>query len=227
MLSYGCIRMFFVNLQDRAELLDFLDSIADYLPADEREQALLLLEKQALAEPLSDKELADQISRHAVLSWPARRAIQQHVESEGGEREWLRVLELARPTTAFLLKRMRERTGAQTLSHLLKAPGIESVLHGEERTEIELLRPEIWAELWNASANDLQLRVEEANRELEQMHQRLQKLERFSDQSENKQELQKKIKAFQDRIYFGGEVVPLQELDEELQLTIGDVLGQS
>lgn len=226
MLSYDRICMPFVNLQDREELLDFLDSVVDYLPVDERERALVLLEKQALAEPVSEKELADEISRHAVLTWPARRAIQQHVESEGAEREWQRILELARPTTAFLLKRVREQTGSRSLSQTLVAPGVESALHGEERTEIELLRPEIWAELWNASANDLQLRVEEANRELEQMHQRLQKLERFSDQSQNKQELQKKIKAFQDRIYFGGEVVPLQELDEELQLTIGDVLGQ-
>lgn len=218
--------MSFLNVQDRAELLDFLDSIIDYLPLEERERAQLLVKEPSLAEPLSQDELMNQVQRHAILTWPARRAIQQHLESEGAEREWQRMVEVARPTTVLLLKRARERTGAKTLSELLTTPGIESVLHGDERIEVELLRPEIWAELWIANQKDLALRKEEANRELEQMHQRLQKLERFSAQSEKREVLQQKIRGFQDRIYFAGESIPLEQLDEELQLTIGDVLGQ-
>ncbi len=224
MVSYRPIRMSFVNLQDRAELLDFLDAILEYLPADEQDRAREMRNVSALGEPLSDDELAQQVLQYAMLSWPTRRAIQQHIEGEGAEKEWQSLLELARPATVFLLKRAREQTGVRSLSELLAVPQIDSVLQGDERMEVELLRPEIAAELWSTSANDLSLRVEEARRELEHMHQRLQTLERFSEQSENKALLQEKVRTFQDRIYFGGEAIPLAQLDEELQLTIGDVL---
>lgn len=224
-LSYDVLRMPFVNLQDRSQTLDFLDSILDYLSTEEKEEALALLGKSE-EESLSQGDLADRVTRSAILSWPARRAVQQYVFSEGSEDEWRRMLDAVRPATAFLLKRTRERLGVQGLSELMATPGIESALHGQERTEIELLQPEIWADIWHDSAEQLVLRVEEANRELEQMHVRLEKLERFLDQAKEREVLEEKIQEYKDRIYFGGEVIPFEQLDEELRLTIGDVLGQ-
>lgn len=216
----------FLNTQDRAELLDFMDAIAEYLPADEYERATQILDEKSGAEPLSQAELAGRVLQQAVLSWPARRAVQRYVEADGAEVEWERLLETVRPTTAFLLKRLQERTGTRTLSQILALPDIASALQGEERTELELVRPEIWVELWQAQPEELALHTKEANKELEMMHQRLQKLEQFSAQSGKQEALAKKIREFQDRIYFGGESIPLEQLDEELRLTIGDVLGQ-
>lgn len=217
--------MSFLNTRDRAELLDFMDSIADYLPVDERERAWQILEEK-MEEPLSQAELAGRVLQQAVLTWPARRAIQRYVNAEGAEAEWEKLFETVRPATGFLLKRARERSGARTFSQLLETADIAAAIQGEERTELELVRPEILIDLWRAQPNELQAHTHEANKELAMMHERLQKLEQFSVQSEKRAALAEKIREFQERIYFGGESIPLEKLDEELQLTIGDVLGQ-
>ena len=86
----------FLNTQDRAELLDFMDSIADYLPADERERAWQILEEK-MEEPLSQAELAGRVLQQAVLTWPARRAIQRYVNAEGADAEWEKLFETIRP----------------------------------------------------------------------------------------------------------------------------------
>lgn len=220
----SAVSMSFLNTQDRAELLAFIDSIVDYLPPEERERAFALLQEKQGAEPLSQAELAGQVLQHAVFTWPARRAVQRFVEAEGAEAEWTKLLETVRPTTAFLLKRLRERTGARSLGQVLGLPEIATVIQGEERTELELVRPEIWIELWQAQPETLASHTQEATKELQAMQQRLQKLEQFSAQSEKKAEVAEKIRDFQDRIYFRGESISLEKLNEELQLTIGDVL---
>ncbi len=216
--------MSFLTTRDRLELLDFMDSIMEYLPSDERERARQLLNDSASHAALSQAELAGRVLQQAVLAWPARRAVQRFVETEGAEFEWRKVLETARPTTGFLLKRLRDRTQTSTLSQLLAHSESGTALQGAEREEIELLQPEIWIECWLAQPEALAGHLREANRELELMHQRLQKLEHFSTQSEKRSELLNKVRSFQERIYFGGASIPLEQLDEELQLTIGDVL---
>jgi hypothetical protein len=218
--------MSFLNTQDRLELLDFLDSIADYLPLEERERAFASLREKVDGDAIPAAELAEQVLQQAILTWSARRAVQRYVDAEGADIEWQMLLEAVRPSTAFLLKRLRERIGARTLRQVLTSPNISTAIQGEERTEIELVRPEVWIELWLTQSEALLWHAEEAKKELEAMHQRLLKLERFSAQSDKQADMTKKIREFQDRIYFGGESIPLDKLDEELQLTIGDVLGQ-
>lgn len=219
--------MSFLNTQDRTELLAFIDSIVDYLPAEEQERAFALLSQKSDAELMSQAELAGQVLQHAVFTWPARRAVQRYVDAEGAEAEWESLLEAVRPTTAFLLKRLRDRTGTRTLGQVLAAPESSTAIQGEERTELELVRPEIWIELWRAQSEALVTHTQEANKELQAMQQRLQKLEQFSAQSEKQAEVTEKIRDFQDRIYFRGESISLEKLNEELQLTIGDVLMPS
>ncbi len=218
--------MSFLNTQDRSALLSFLDVIADYLPTEELADALALIENAESENSLSSAELAGRVLQYAVLAWPARRAVQRFVGADGAEAEWQAVSDAVRPTTAYLLKRVREQQGLRTLGQLMESEEAASAIHGSERTEIELLRPEIWIELWSTQPDALQTHAQEAQKELEAMHQRLQKLERFSADSGKKDELLKKVREFQDRIYFSGETISLEKLDEELQLTIGDVLGQ-
>lgn len=216
--------MSFLNTQDRAELLAFLESIADYLAPEDRDRALALaLEPE---ESLSQAALAGHVLQHAVAAWPRRRAVARYVEAEGVEEEWKRVLEAVRPPTAFLLNRLRERTGTRTIGQLLALPEGFTALQGTHRTELELVRQEIWIELWLTNPEALETHHEEAMRELQAMQQRLQKLEQFSAQSDTQEEAAKKIRDFQDRMYFKGESISLEQLNTELQLTIGDVLGR-
>lgn len=216
--------MSFLNTQDRAELLAFIESIADYLAPEDRDRALALaLESE---ESLSQAALAGHVLQHAVAAWPRRRAVARYVEAEGVEEEWKRVLEAVRPATAFLLNRLRERTGARTIGQLLALPESFTAMQGTHRTELELVRPEIWIELWLTNPEALETHHEEAMRELQAMQQRLQKLEQFSSQSDSQEEATKKIRDFQDRMYFKGESISLEQLNTELQLTIGDVLGR-
>jgi N-acetyl-anhydromuramyl-L-alanine amidase AmpD len=137
------------------------------------------------------------------------------------------LLEAVRPETGFLLKRLRERLGSHVLSELLAHEDAAHALHGETRLEVELLRAEILIELWQKQATELQTYVAQAKKDLEARHQRLQKLERYGSdvaRGSRANDLQKQIQDFEHRMYFMGEVIPLEELDRALQITIGEVL---
>lgn len=219
--------MSFVSVENREALIDFLDSIIEYLPEPERQEAFELVHGKKADGAPSDEEFFQYVKRQAMLSWPARKAVKEYSQAEGGEAEWRLLFESVRPETGFLLKRLRERLGSRVLSELLAHEDAAQALQGETRLEVELLRAEILIELWQAQAAELQVHVAQAKKELEARHQRLQKLEQYGSETTRKDrtsELQKQIQGFEHRMYFEGEVIPLEELDQVLQITIGEVL---
>lgn len=222
----GCICMSFVNLEDRLSLIDFLDGILEYLPKEQQEEALTFLQRSRDEALVSQDELLEQAKRQAVLSWPARRAVERFVARDGAVAEWEAMLDVTRPTTAYLLRRFRDRTNVNNVSELLSHPESHMALQGEERSEVELVRPEIWADLWHHQVEGLDVHEIEAKKEFEGLYQRLQKLRQFAASASQRKELEKKIRDYEHRIYFDGEAIPVEALDEELKLTIGDMLGQ-
>lgn len=218
--------MSFVNAEDRLSLIDFLDSVLDYLPKEQQEEALAFLKRSRDEALVSQDELLEQAKRHAVLSWPARRAVQRFVVADGAGYEWDLLIDATRPTTAYLLRRFRDQTGVNNVSELLAHPESHTALQGEERSEVELVRPEIWANLWSSQEEKLEVHTVEAKKEFEALYQRLQKLRQFAANASQCKQIEKKIRDYEHRTYFDGEAIPLEALDEELKLTIGDVLGQ-
>lgn len=207
--------MSFVARDPREHLVHRLDEFLDYLPEGEQETL----------EELSDEELAERVTHYAILTWPARQAVQRYIDAEGANNEWGRLLEVVRPTTALLLTRLRQRVGGQTLNQLLASAEARSALHEEERQEIDLVRRELWIEFWLLQAAELEAHVVEARKDLEAIHQRLQKLERFAERAKDPAALTEKLRSLQRQIYLEGEMLPIEQLDEELRLTIQDLLA--
>ena len=224
--------MSLLNLQDRAEIADFIDMLADYLPDAERREAVALVAQADQDQSLAVTELAEQAWFYAKQTWTVRRAVQRFIASDvGADQEWLLVLAAVQPTTALLLSRVRVRYAVASLGQALVLPEASVALQGETREELELVRPEVWVELWRTQSPELLAELREAKTELEERHHRLEKLERFSQAMTTTTRaahaaLRKKTQGFEERLYLGGEAIPLEELDEALQLTIGDVLTE-
>lgn len=206
------------------ETIDFIDGLIDYLPATEREEALALLAASSNIEAFSQEQLADVARQYAIITWPAERAVRRYIESQGVEAEWEKLLAAVRPATALLLNRLRTHTKTRTVDQALSSPEALSAIHGETETEIELVRPEIWIDLWNLQSAVLLRELEEAKKEFEGMYQRLEKLRKFSGASDKRKTMEKMLEDFEQKIFFGREVIPLEVLDKELRVTLEDVL---
>lgn len=170
--------------QDRVRLAEAIHDLVAYLPEEERGM------HQTLAEELSSGETAfeeDPVSSVIALgeeTWPARRAVRQYAKDEGAEDEWEQVIGFARPTTALLLKRLRKQSDARDLDGMLEHPSAAFAIHEEEEAELELLRNEIRKVLWQEHAETLAPYLEDAQKELEIIREKLASQEDSAEDAE-------------------------------------------
>lgn len=212
--------MRYLSLNDPEGIADFMESVIEYLPRKERAdyEALeqMVLEKQ----PMDPLGLQEQLMALGVHTWVPRRAVDLYTKTmPGAAREWQKLEESLRPTTLFLVSRVRRNTSAMTIEEALRTGEAEYAFDEEERVEIQLLQLEIRIELWLEDQDALKPFVREAQEELEAIQQKMQsfrvQVKRLAD-SKERDELLAKQEEVEERLFLLTETIPLELLDQEL-----------
>ncbi len=213
-----CMR--YLSLQDPEAVADYIESVIELVPERSRQEYEALQAKVLSGAALDPEELAQKIQTLGLLVWVPKRAVSLYTKTlEGAAEEWRKLDESLRPATSFLLSRIRRNTGAMTVEEAVLSGDGEYGLYEEQRDEIEALLAEIAIELWQEQQPKLTAQVKEAQEELDAIRKRLmvfkRSLERIEDKKE-KEAAEAKLEAYEEQIFFLGEMVPLEVLDQEL-----------
>lgn len=208
----------FLDLRDKVRVIDFLANNLEYATPKIRIDAELWIHAYEEGDKVPTDKLADAARKFAWSIWPARYAVNTYFASEGSEQEWLSVLATVRPSTAHLLKRFRQGTGAISLDETLNHIESDVAFREGERTEIEEVRSHVRQEHWREQKNTLKHLVREGEHLVEEYHKRLDALREFVPDLPRamQDEIMSKIERNEDRILFEGEVVKPEILDEEI-----------
>jgi hypothetical protein len=211
----------YLDQNNRTAVCDFIESVLPYLPEKDRKpyEALVQAGRDG-SEEVTQERLAEAAKNIGAVSWPARHALSRFIESVGSEIEWEAVVKNVRPSTGAVLRKLRKDADAPDLASTLKDDDASIVLKPDQEIEISMVRDEARIDLYEDHQGALEPMIEEASKELESMKKRLKMLrDRASEASGTMQgTFFDKLNVLEDRIYFGGEAVPLEVLDAEVEL---------
>jgi hypothetical protein len=208
-----------LNLRDTTAVCDFIESVLGYVPEKDRKPYEAAVEEAREGKGVTVERLAEMAKNIAAVTWARRRALTRFIETVGSELEWEGVIKNVRPSTAVLLKKLRKDSGAENLAETLAHPDASTVLKPDMEIEIGMIRDEVRADLYEDHADALEPLIEEATTELEAMKKRLKKIREQADAVSGTQQIAyfDKLANLEDKIYFGGEAIPLEILDAEVQ----------
>jgi hypothetical protein len=213
-----------LDLQNRLAVLDFIDENVGYLPATARKPYAQIVEDVEDGKKITDERLADVGKNLAVATWAARTALRTHLDGAGAKEEWVALIDAVRPTTKLLLTRLHKNAPEENVDTVLKSADASIAFHAEEETEIDLLRSEIRVGLWEKLQKPLAKSVAAKEAEFEAMRQRLKRLREYANvPSRIQDQLRAKVDTLEDRVYFGGESIPIESLDAELRFDAADI----
>lgn len=204
----------FLSIRNTQAVVDFVEEAMEYVPEAKRAAYQAFIEELETRDDVSLSRRADTVKRLAIETWPMRKAMKDFLANEGAPLEWEALTKHARPTTALLLKRLHKQLGSITIDTLFASPQAATALHEAEEIELRLLRPEVRVQLWNEQRPLLELRMQDARRELQMTQMQLERLrQELSRQASNEDEALKKLELLEDKFYFGGELLSLEELE--------------
>ncbi|KAA0205846.1 hypothetical protein EDM68_04195 [Candidatus Uhrbacteria bacterium] len=214
----------YLDLNDRTAVCDFIESVLPYVPEKDRKpyEALIQAGREE-DETVTQERLAEAAKNVGAITWPHRRALARFVESVGSELEWEAVVKTVRPSTATVLRKLRKDANATTLDGALADDDASILLKPDQEIEISMVRDEVRIDLYEDHKEALEPMIDDAAKELEAMKKRLKRLrERAVESTNTLQEASfDKLFELEDRIYFGGEAVPLEVLDADVQFEGG------
>ncbi|MCE9585776.1 hypothetical protein K8R04_00450 [Candidatus Uhrbacteria bacterium] len=219
MLSYVGMERY-LNLHDMTAVADFMESVIDFLPEKDRKPYQQLIDQVHAGEHVPRERLAEAAKNIGAVTWSARRALEHFIATVGAELEWEAMLEQARPATALLLKRLRRSGNTSTLDETLKITDAQYAIGPDQEVEISMLRDEVRYHIWESHHEALGPMIEETQVELEAIKKRLKRLREQAAKSDaaTRNRLLDTLDRFEDKLYYGGELIPLESLDEEIRL---------
>ncbi|MFA6161374.1 MAG: hypothetical protein WC766_04340 [Patescibacteria group bacterium] len=208
----------FLNIKDRNQLVDFLAEWSGFASTETQQKSDELVRAYDEGEKTDKTELVEFVTELAKEVWSVRFALTRFFKEEGALIEWDRVLQAVSKSTAHLMERFRKDSGCGGVDCVLDHEDVDMTLHDDERHEIEKVRHHLMQDYWTSHPKTLEPLLEEG-RELQKGYEkRLSDLQALTDgwPALLAEEVNAKVKSYQDEIYFKGNVVPLQTLDEEL-----------
>lgn len=209
---------FFLNFEDRAEVLDFLSEISVFADKKSRLAIEKLVKTHAADKTLAPEKLADTTRQLAVATWPARVAMQDHFSHRAVVEEWESVAGQVEPALEKKMFSFRKGAGAKTLDSLLKHPDAEDAFSAEDLLAIQDARRRVREDFWNKGKAALKALIKKYQLVLEEYQTRFQKLRELAAAfaSGVQDEIYSKLQHYEDRVLFELELVPLEILDEEI-----------
>lgn len=217
----------YLNLHDAVAVADFMESVIDFLPEKDRKPYQQLIDSVHEGNAVSLERLGQAAKNIGAVTWSARRALDHFLRTVGSELEWEALLEHARPATVLLLKRLRRSNEAATLDETLRSTDAQYAIGPEQEIEISMLRDEVRFHLWDTHREALQPMIEENVIELEAIKKRFKRLREQAMKSDEatRNRLLDTLERFEDRLYFGGDVILLEVLDAEIVYDAEDSEG--
>jgi hypothetical protein len=214
----------YLDLGDKRAVADFMESVIEFLPAGDRRVYQKSIDKIHESGDVPEDRLMEMAKNIGAVSWPARYALNRFLEDVGSELEWEKVLEALRPATRALLKELKKLTSAKTIDDALASADASIIIHPEQEIEIQMVREEVRMELWEEHNDNLEPLIQEGLTELEAIRKRLKQMRKQAEKMNGSPQdlILKKLDMFEDRLYFGGEMIPLDVLETELQYDAGD-----
>lgn len=209
----------YLDLRDSRAIADFMVSVMDFLPSGDRKTYQKVVDQIREGKELPEERLIEMAKNIGAVSWPRRFAIKRFLEDMGSELEWEAVLEAVRPATRMLLSELRKTTDAKTLDEALASSDASIIIHPEQEVEIDMVREQVRLSLWEEHEAHMEELIREGLTELEAIRKRLRELRKQAEAMSGSQQdlLLHKLDSFEDRLYFGGEILPLSMLEEELR----------
>jgi hypothetical protein len=209
----------FLDLADRMQALDFIEDAKEYLPVTSLKRVEKVLAGSDHGEDLSEEELADLVKTVGRKSWPARRALRRHLETqEGCDEEWRIVVAAVSDSTAHIMERFRHGTKCMSIDMVLGHEESGSAFRDVERFEIEQVRRHARQVIWRDKRHALAGEEKKDEAVLETIVKRLEVLHQLAvDTPWIQDEVLAKLRRFEDMLYFEGDILVLERLDEEIK----------
>jgi len=212
----------YLDLRDRLAVIDFILQETEYLdPKDPlRIEANQTLEDISAHESISMEDLADLARRVGRETWVPRVAVERYVATpDGADEEFRRIASSVSKSTGHLLERARLGRKPKSLTDILRDDSSKVAFGDSERIEIEELRSHILPSLWHEKRDEMKKLVAEADETLREIEMRIKALRELAFSSPAlESELKSKIERLEDRLYFEGEVLNPERMDEEVAL---------
>jgi hypothetical protein len=210
---------FFLNTKNLHAVADFMESVLDTLPLSERRVYQTMIGRIHEHQHPSPEEIVPLLYTLGRATWPARRALTRYGQTpEGAQAEWKYLVERCRAKTSAALKKLKSITDSAPLDQALNHTDATMLIDGDMELELSLLRPQFRSFCWLEKQTELQPLLAESAQTFKELEERFQALKKEAGRSRTQQELLRaKVLAFEDRVYFGGETLPTDRLDSELQ----------
>jgi hypothetical protein len=217
----------YLDLNDRTAVCDFIESVLPYLPEKDRKTYEALIETgREGSEAVTPERLAEAAKNIGIVTWPQRHALLRFIESVGSELEWEAVVKNVRPSTAVILKRLRKDAGTIDLASTIAHADASIVLKPDQEIEISMVRDEARIDLYEDHKEALEPMIEDADRHIQAVNKRMKTLRDQAVVTSGVQQdtLFEKLNEWEDRIYFGCEMIEIELLDADLAFTGGGAL---
>lgn len=208
---------FFLPLKEKARVIDFLVDQLVYADAKNQEAAQGFISAYQDGEHVSTDKLADFARKFAIAVWPAREALKLYFAEHPAE-EWAALNLTVRPSTAHLLERARRASKTKTVDDVLAHAESVVPLQDGERMEIAQVRTHVWHDQWRKHGATLQDQKVKAEKELKTYLGQLKTLRDLAIdlQGSAQDDLFSKIAHLEDSIFFEGNKIPPEVIQEEI-----------
>jgi len=208
----------YLDLSDSTEMINFLSRWLAFSSGKIHSHADSFITDYDDGKVVQEVELANFVREFARGVFPVRYALDLHFNEGGSAEEWSKVEKAVSRSTAHLLSRFRKMSEVSTLNELFQHDDFDITFGEERRVEIEQVRHHVLEDYWAANKNSLQSMVDDGEVVLNKFENIIQKMRDCAAGLPTllQEELYSKITRFEDRVYYQGEVVPLQMLEEEL-----------
>jgi len=210
----------YLDLKDRVAMVDFMLEAVEYLENKPLHERVEHLSDAALHDGDVSTEALEEATREvARASWAARIAVKRYIRTpEGKAEEWRRVVAAVSNSTGHLLERFRAGIPGTSLDAVLAHEESGSALREAERLEINEVRNHVLPAIWREKKESLADSAKEAQSLLATDEEILAALRRFAfdTPSPNADEIESKVRHYEDRIYYEGEEIEPEILQQEV-----------
>lgn len=202
------------SLNSAGGLADFVEYHAVLLPSSHAFYAWKVVHEHEV-ESLSRTDWLQRAREVGRITWGARQALKAYIEGEGAEQEYRLLLQAVQPATAVLLSRLAKDITDLRWNILLEQPNAYFALHEPQWSEISLVRPEVWLQVWRERQASFQEEQQMFDKEANLFSERLQE-ERALLQERGDSVAQERaviLQSLEDRVFLHGERVEIEAME--------------
>ncbi len=195
-----------LTLQDTREVSTFLNYIRIFLPKELLEDVDACLMLVNMDDPDKKMDWIGRLKRLVSHVWPVRMGVRAYVATPyGAQKEHELLVAHARPTTAFLLRRLRRLHPDLALDEVAETVHGRAALTEREREELGRLRPEIHGLLVQASVDGLDALIQQKREDMDRLLRVFRQARLLAERLPDRDARLAEIETWEDRVLFGGE----------------------